>query len=263
MTETVTHIVLFKYRPSIPWSDFEAHFTSFTALRTTCLRHGKPYMKSLRMGKNLSWEPHSKGMTHAFILEFASQDDLDYYLLEDPIHAAFSAIARPMVEDSVVIDIRDGQLFGSPTPHPLSKKENAYAGCCHCGALTWTARLEKAEHVLCHCATCRKLGGGPYSCNQIISKDQLVMTKGVPRVYTYKGASGRDVRCYFCGTCTSHVYHEQDVLPDKVIVRTLLLEGGSDMPATGEIFAEGRLGWVRDLQESVAGLTPEGSERSV
>ena len=40
-------------------------------------------------------------------------------------------------------------------------------------------------------------------------------------------------------------------MPEKVIVRTLLLDGGSDMPATGEIFPEGKLAWVRDLKESM------------
>lgn len=40
-------------------------------------------------------------------------------------------------------------------------------------------------------------------------------------------------------------------MPDKIIVRTLLLEGGSKLPATEEIFAEGRLGWVRELREGL------------
>lgn len=40
-------------------------------------------------------------------------------------------------------------------------------------------------------------------------------------------------------------------MPDKVIVRTLLLEGGNQMPATGEIFGEGRLKWVRELQDGL------------
>lgn len=56
---------------------------------------------------------------------------------------------------------------------------------------------------------------------------------------------------FFCKTCTSHIYHHQDVVPDKDIVRTLLLEGGGAMPATGDIFAEGRLSWVRELQEEL------------
>lgn len=42
-------------------------------------------------------------------------------------------------------------------------------------------------------------------------------------------------------------------MPGKVIVRTLLLEGGEKMPATAEIFPEGRLAWVRELEESLEG----------
>src|SRR4051812_44741553 len=100
----ITHVVLFKYRSNIPWTDLERHFQDFTALRTTCLKpNGKPYMISMRMGKNHSWEPFSKGMTHAFILEFANVEDRDYYLLKDPVHRAFSAKAGPFIEDSLVV----------------------------------------------------------------------------------------------------------------------------------------------------------------
>ncbi|KAI7333550.1 hypothetical protein KC315_g4169 [Hortaea werneckii] len=251
MTSTITHIVLFKYRPEITWSDFEAHFETFQSLQTKCLHPetGKPYMLSMRMGKNRSWEPFSKGMTHAFVLEFASQEDLNYYLLQDPVHREFSRNAGPLIEDSLVVDIRDGVLFGPKAKRPLGRGE--YRGTCHCGGLEWTAKLDVAEHVLCHCQTCQKLGGGAYSCNQIIPRGELSVTKGEPGCYTYTGASGKKVRCYFCPTCTSHVYHHQEVMPEKVIVRTLLLEGGSDMPATGEIFPEGKLAWVRDLKESM------------
>jgi hypothetical protein len=42
-------------------------------------------------------------------------------------------------------------------------------------------------------------------------------------------------------------------MPEKVIVRTLLLDGGDRMPATGEIFAEGRLAWVKELRDSMTG----------
>ncbi|KAF2444510.1 hypothetical protein P171DRAFT_342789, partial [Karstenula rhodostoma CBS 690.94] len=128
-----------------------------------------------------------------------------------------------------------------------------WRGSCHCETVQWTARLESAEHVLCHCTTCQKLGGGPYSCNQIIPKDDLKIVLGNENVgeYKYKGASGKFVNCFFCKTCTSHIYHHQDAMPDKVIVRTLLLEGGSNMPATKEIFGEGRLSWVKELQDNL------------
>lgn len=255
MAETITHIVLFKYKPGISWTDFEAHFVSFMALKTKSLHPetGLPLIKSLKAGKNRSWEPFSKGMTHGFVLEFASQEDLDYYLTQEPVHLEFSRQAGPLIEDSVVIDIKDGVLFGPKADHPTLKKEGVRVGSCHCKAVRWTAQLKSAEHILCHCSTCQKLGGGPYSCNQIIPREDLNIISGRENVgvYKYKGASGKFVSCYFCKTCTSHIYHHQDVMPENVIVRTLLLDGGERMPATGEIFAEGRLGWVGELKKTL------------
>lgn len=41
-------------------------------------------------------------------------------------------------------------------------------------------------------------------------------------------------------------------MPEKIIVRTLLLEGGEQMPATAEIFGEGRLAWVTELNSQLS-----------
>ncbi|KAK0112687.1 hypothetical protein ONS95_014426 [Cadophora gregata] len=245
----ITHIVLFKYKPDITWTDLEAHFDVFLQLPQKCLNEdGKPYMVSMRAGKNQSWEPFSKNLTHGFVLEFASQSDLDYYLTTDPVHLAFSAAAKPLIEDSVVLDIHDGVLFG-PSPRAPPNQTKTYQGSCHCQSVAWEATLTDAKHILCHCGTCQKLGGGPYSLNAIIDRKELTILKGEEelKVYTYKGDSGKEVRCYYCGNCTSHVYHQQEIMGEKIIVRTILLEGGSELSVGGEIFGEGKLGWVREL----------------
>ena len=39
--------------------------------------------------------------------------------------------------------------------------------------------------------------------------------------------------------------------PDKIIARTLLLDDGDKMGLAAEIFAEGSLGWARDLRASL------------
>jgi hypothetical protein len=44
-------------------------------------------------------------------------------------------------------------------------------------------------------------------------------------------------------------------MPDKIIVRTLLLDGANDFPAGGEIFTEGKLAWVDDLRQSLRAAT--------
>lgn len=53
MTEVITHIVLFKYKPNITWSDFEKHFDVFLSLRQKCVKPGtnQPYMKSMKAGR--------------------------------------------------------------------------------------------------------------------------------------------------------------------------------------------------------------------
>lgn len=48
-------------------------------------------------------------------------------------------------------------------------------------------------------------------------------------------------------------------MPEKVIVRTLLLDGGNDLEAGGEIFAEGALSWAQDLKKVLAQPVPSKS----
>ena len=245
----VTHIVLFRYRSDIPWTALEAHFRDFALLKDSCLKDGRPYMLSMRMGKNTSWENFGKGMTHAFVLDFANEADRDYYLLHDQVHRRFSEQAGPLIEDSVVVDLKDGLLFGEAVNQRESGK--TMNGSCHCGDIRWTVTLNEYQHVLCHCRTCQLLGGGPYSCNAIVAKDALKVREGKLSVYSYTGASGKPVLCYHCGNCTSHVYHHQMASPEKIVVRTLLLEGGDKMGVGGEIFGEGALGWARNLREAL------------
>lgn len=60
-------------------------------------------------GKNRSWEPLNKGFTHGFVLEFENQEDLDYYLTQEPVHLEFSKKAGPlMYRPTPCLDLVDG-----------------------------------------------------------------------------------------------------------------------------------------------------------
>lgn len=166
----------------------EEHFRDFQSLKQACLKGGEPYMQNMRMGKNKSWENYHRGMTHCIILEFASQEDLDYYLTKDKAHHDFSARAAEFVEDSTVVDFTDGELFANMKLEGKSQK--VMSGSCHCGDIQWDVTLEEYRHVICHCRTCQLLGGGPYSCNAVLDKGALKIKQGKLSVYTYTGASG-------------------------------------------------------------------------
>lgn len=51
------------------------------------------------------------GMSHAFVVEFASAEDRDYYVLKDPVHQAFVRSLDGIVEKAQVIDFTDGVFW--------------------------------------------------------------------------------------------------------------------------------------------------------
>jgi hypothetical protein len=48
------------------------------------------------------------GMTHAFVMEFRSAEDRDYYVNYDPIHDKFKKAAGEILEKVIVVDYVDG-----------------------------------------------------------------------------------------------------------------------------------------------------------
>lgn len=46
--------------------------------------------------------------THGFVLEFASEEDLKYYLEEDAVHLDFKKFCKPLVEKAAVVDYTPG-----------------------------------------------------------------------------------------------------------------------------------------------------------
>ena len=61
-------------------------------------------------GLNNSHEGREDGMTHAFVLIFASEEDRDYYVDHDPVHAEFKQMAAECTERIVVVDYEPSAL---------------------------------------------------------------------------------------------------------------------------------------------------------
>lgn len=147
-----------------------------------------------------------------------------------------------------------------------------YNGKCHCGQTAWSAKIPEATTILCHCDTCKYLSGGSYTLNQIIPIDDVKVTQGDLKAYVYKGKSatytgerlwltlsgdsGKGVNCYYCPNCTSHAYHVQEVMPDKAIIRTVLLEGGKDFKPAAEIYGKAKMSWEPESAQTFDTMPP-------
>jgi hypothetical protein len=106
----VMHIVLFQFKSNLPAAEVEAACSRFLALKETCIHptHKGNYILSLKGGKDNSPEGLQNGMTHGFVVDFASVEDRDYYVTKDPTHMAFVKSIEDLVEKATVVDFCDG-----------------------------------------------------------------------------------------------------------------------------------------------------------
>ncbi len=92
------HVVLFAFKESSSESDVRRIEEAFSDLPAKI-----PQIKDYEWGTNNSPEGLNDGLTHCFLVTFASEEDRAIYL-PHPEHKAFVDILRPHLEKAVVVD---------------------------------------------------------------------------------------------------------------------------------------------------------------
>lgn len=100
----VVHIVLFRFRDSTTTADRGEVARRFHALAGG-RRDGRPYIRSIRSGSQISPEGAGHGFELGFVVEFASEGDRNHYLGRpfvgdsdfDPDHDAFKQFVAPLL----------------------------------------------------------------------------------------------------------------------------------------------------------------------
>ncbi|KAH6884464.1 hypothetical protein B0T10DRAFT_564498 [Thelonectria olida] len=107
---SITHIVMFQFNESASSGDISAVCQRMLDLKAQCLHPTtrKPYIQGGSGGKDNSPEGAQAGTTHAFVVEFASASDRDYYLNEDPVHKRFVESLSGLIMKSQVVDFTPG-----------------------------------------------------------------------------------------------------------------------------------------------------------
>ncbi|KAI9901964.1 hypothetical protein N3K66_003781 [Trichothecium roseum] len=106
----VTHLVLFQFKADITAAVVAGTMTDMLNLKDKCIHPetGRPYIRSLTGGKDNSPEGRQDGITHAFVVEFESEEDRDYYVGKDPAHLAFVQNNGQHLTKAVVTDFSAG-----------------------------------------------------------------------------------------------------------------------------------------------------------
>jgi hypothetical protein len=79
-------------------------------------------------------------------------------------------------------------------------------GSCHCGSIEYSAEIDPARVVICHCTDCQSLSGSAFRVVAFTLEDRFTVKRGTPKTYVKIAASGRPRVQGFCGHCGSALY---------------------------------------------------------
>ncbi|TRM56907.1 stress responsive A/B barrel domain-containing protein [Schizophyllum amplum] len=102
------HVLAFSIAPSVAAEEQKAIIDGVLNLKPTCVKpDGKPYIRSIKGGKQNSKEGMDKGIQWVFLVEFENEEDRDYYVSTDPVHAALGKFLITKVGEISVFDFTE------------------------------------------------------------------------------------------------------------------------------------------------------------
>ena len=79
-------------------------------------------------------------------------------------------------------------------------------GSCHCGRITYRARIDPEAVYLCHCTDCQVISGSPFRWGVSVRPDKFELLSGTPKTYVKTIEGDRKNHQRFCPDCASPIY---------------------------------------------------------
>ncbi|KAK0721559.1 hypothetical protein B0T21DRAFT_295012 [Apiosordaria backusii] len=108
----VMHIVMLSFKPLATPEEIQGVCDSLLALKDSCVHPetNRPYIKNIMGGVDTKMSETQDRVTHAFVSEFDSDEDREYYLNTDPVYAAFWDGAKGIVEKTHAVGFWPGKF---------------------------------------------------------------------------------------------------------------------------------------------------------
>ncbi len=123
-------------------------------------------------------------------------------------------------------------------------------GGCFCGAIRYSVDGPVMASAACHCRHCQYITGGAPAYVFVVEKKSIEITKGMPTHYDNDSDSGNRRRRYFCSTCGTPLFAEDNAFPNIVSVKA----GSLDDPALYKPMAHFWIGSAPDWHPIIPDL---------
>src|SRR3954463_8829942 len=92
-------------------------------------------------------------------------------------------------------------------------------GSCHCGRITFSAEVDPAKAIACHCTDCQVLSGSPFRV-VVPAPIETFILKGEPKRYLKVAESGNHRMQAFCPECATPLFATAPENATHVMIRT-------------------------------------------
>ena len=121
------------------------------------------------------------------------------------------------------------------------------SGQCHCGAISFTARVDPSKVMICHCADCQQFSGAPF--RAVLPTPVLdVVMSGEPKRYVKIAESGNRRAQALCPECGTQLYASEDENPQVLNLRLGCVNERAQLVPRVQIWTESAMPWVAQLQ---------------
>lgn len=122
-------------------------------------------------------------------------------------------------------------------------------GGCHCGAITYRAKVDPTQVRLCHCTDCQTLSGAAFRISVSAAEGSFEILSGQPKIYVKTAESGARRAQAFCPDCGTHIYATDAGSGSKVYgLRAGTIRQRAALRPARQYWCRSALAWVTDLR---------------
>lgn len=121
-------------------------------------------------------------------------------------------------------------------------------GACHCGRISFTAQIDPARVMVCHCADCQVMSGSPWRAVVAAPYDTFVL-RGEPKAYVKVAASGHRRAQVFCPECGTPLYATAPENPTSVVIRLGCVSQRARLVPAVQIWTHSALPWASRVDD--------------
>lgn len=114
-------------------------------------------------------------------------------------------------------------------------------GRCQCGEIRYQSIGEPLGLYICHCRECQKQSASAFGITLDVPRADFHVIQGEPKYWSRATDSGKKLKCAFCSTCGSRLWHEYDPASEIISIKGGSLDKSLDLSNAIHVWVKRKL----------------------